>query len=87
MLFILNNFKYITTSFVSSTSMKLKKKKCQEITEEEELNERMKGYSNMGAKRLDEEVIFYIDLKEEMQFPQAGKGEGDAFFQTRSYLV
>ena len=87
MLFILNNFKYITNSFVSSTSMKLKKKKCQEITEEEELNERMKGYSNMGAKRLDEEVIFYLDLKEEMQCPQAGKGEGDAFFQTRSYLV
>lgn len=87
MLFILNNFKYITNSFVSSTSMKLKKKKCQEITEEEELNERMKGYSSMGAKRLDEEVIFYLDLKEEMQFPQAGKGEGDAFFQTRSYLV
>ena len=43
-------------------------------------------YSNMGAERLDEEVIFYLDLKEEMQFPQAGKGEGDAFFQTRSYL-
>ena len=41
----------------------------------------------MGAKRLDEEVIFYLDLKEEMQCPQAGKGEGDAFFQTRSYLV
>ena len=25
-------------------------------------------YSNMGAERLDEEVIFYLDLKEEMQF-------------------
>ena len=40
----------------------------------------------MGAERLDEEVSFYLDLKEEMQFLQAGKGEGDAFFQTRSNL-
>lgn len=40
----------------------------------------------MGAERLDEEVIFYLDLKEEMQFAQAEKGEGDAFFQTGSYI-
>ena len=60
MLFILNNFKYITNSFLSSTSMKLKKKGVRKS--QEELSERRRGYSNMGAERLDEEVSFYLDL-------------------------
>lgn len=44
--------------------MKLKKKGVRKS--QEELSERRRGYSNMGAERLDEEVSFYLDLKEEM---------------------